>query len=91
MTQLILEEILDTSTLKQYVDVIGYEKFLQSVHLFEKLAPDYIQQFSNLADTDVVNLNHNTPAQRCGGFNWAFTHPNLVKNQQQDKWLILVA
>ena len=57
MTQLVLEEILDTSTLKQYVEVIGYEKFLQSVTLFESLVPQYLQQLKTYNDQgDVVKL-----------------------------------
>tara|TARA_B100001094_G_C18195716_1_gene810742 strand:+ start:4333 stop:4710 length:378 start_codon:yes stop_codon:yes gene_type:complete len=57
VTQLVLKEILDTSTLKQYVDVIGYDKFLQSVALFEELVPEYIERMQTYAEeNEVVKL-----------------------------------
>lgn len=49
MTQLALEDILDTATLQQYVEAIGYEKFLQSVALFERLAPTYMEKLHTSA------------------------------------------
>jgi two-component system aerobic respiration control sensor histidine kinase ArcB len=57
VTQLALEDVLDTATLQQYVEVIGYDKFLQSVSLFEKLAPTYLEKLNaSAAIEDAVSI-----------------------------------
>lgn len=57
MSQLVLDEVLDIPTIKQYIDVIGTHTFLQSVTVFEEIVPQYLAALDQfLGDADTISL-----------------------------------
>jgi two-component system, OmpR family, aerobic respiration control sensor histidine kinase ArcB len=57
MSQLVLDEVLDIPTIKQYIDVIGPQTFLQSVTVFEEIVPQYLEALNQfLNDSDALSL-----------------------------------